>query len=129
MTIQTVRIYDSPRGRQGYRVLVDRLWPRGLRKEDVKFDLWLRDIAPSDALRKWFGHESVKWEQFKIRYFKELDRKTEMLEQIIASAKGRPLVLLYGAKDNQHNQAVALKEYLQTMHARFNLMHRGKAVA
>jgi uncharacterized protein YeaO (DUF488 family) len=112
MKIQTWRVYESAGGR-GLRVLVDRLWPRGLRKEDLHLDLWLKDIAPSDALRKWFGHESVKWEEFKKRYFKELAGKEEVIDQLVAQAGERTVILLYGAKDKEHNQAVALKEYLE----------------
>ena len=115
MTIDTARIYDKPRGSRGYRVLVDRLWPRGLRKEDVKVDLWLKDIAPSNALRRWFGHEPKKWEQFKQRYFRELDQRQDLVRTLISSAPSGLIVLLYGAKDIQHNQAVALKEYLESI--------------
>lgn len=114
MKFEIERVYDSPNDRAGFRVLVDRLWPRGLKKEDVHLDLWLRVIAPSDALRKWFGHDPNKWEEFKKRYYKELDAKEGLIEQLIASAKGKTIVLLYGAKDTQHNQALALKEYFET---------------
>lgn len=115
MIIDTARIYDKPRGSRGCRVLVDRLWPRGLRKEDVKVDLWLKDIAPSNALRRWFGHEPARWEQFKQRYFNELDKRPDLVRQLLNGARHGAVVLLYGAKDTQHNQAVALKEYLERM--------------
>jgi uncharacterized protein YeaO (DUF488 family) len=88
-----------------------------LRKEDVKVDLWLKDIAPSEALRRWFGHEPAKWEQFRQRYFKELSRRQDLVRQLLSGARNRSIVLLYGAKDTQHNQAVALKEYLEHMTA------------
>lgn len=112
MEIATQRIYDAPRKKGGYRVLVDRLWPRGLKKDEVQIDLWLKDIAPSDTLRKWFAHEPAKWTKFKQRYFKELEDKQDLVEQLIDGAKGRPIVLLYGTRDPEHNQAVALKQYM-----------------
>ena len=113
MNIEVKRIYDSPREADGYRVLVDRLWPRGLRSDQVEFDLWLKDIAPSDQLRKWFAHDPAKWELFRKYYFRELDAKQDVLDRLLRFAKGRPIVLLYGAKDKEHNQAVALKEYME----------------
>ncbi len=94
--------------------MIDRLWPRGLRKDEVKVDLWLKEIAPSNDLRKWFGHDPDKWNEFRKRYFQELDRKKELADQIAAKAKEGDVVLLYGAKDNDHNNAVALKEYIET---------------
>jgi len=118
MDIETKRIYDSPADGGGFRVLVDRLWPRGLRKDDVKVDLWLKDIAPSDGLRKWFGHDPARWSGFRKRYFAELEANGEAVKQLIAAAGGRDIVLLYGAKDTEHNQAVALKEYLRRAGAR-----------
>ena len=113
MTIEAKRVYEAPRKKGGYRVLVDRLWPRGLRKDEVHIDLWLKDVAPSNTLRKWFDHDPAKWAQFQRRYFSELDGQQESVDQLVASAKGRPIVLLYGAKDVEHNQAVALKKYLE----------------
>jgi uncharacterized protein YeaO (DUF488 family) len=113
MIIETERVYEAPRKKGAYRVLVDRLWPRGLRKDEVHVNLWLKEIAPSTELRKWFAHDPAKWNQFKRRFFHELESRQESVDQLIASAKGRPLVLLYGAKDTKHNQAVALKEYLE----------------
>jgi len=113
MSIMFERIYGSPQGGQGFRVLVDRLWPRGLRKDRVSFDLWLKEAAPSDALRVWFAHDPAKWTDFKRRYFKELDSKTDWLDRLVSQSRGRPIVLLYGARDKEHNQAVALKEYIE----------------
>jgi uncharacterized protein YeaO (DUF488 family) len=115
LTISIARIYDiskhnSQRG--DYRILVDRLWPRGIKKDDVKLDLWLKDIAPSSDLRKWFGHEIKKWEKFKILYFKELDKNQEIVNQLRAKAKDNSVIFLYGAKNENFNHAVALKEYL-----------------
>jgi len=113
MIITISRIYDTPREPQGFRVLVDRLWPRGVKKDEAHLDLWLKDIAPSDTLRKWFGHDPAKWEAFKQHYFAELESKPAVLDHLVREAGNRPVVLLYGARDTEHNQAVALKEYLE----------------
>lgn len=113
MRIETGRIYDLPRPEEEFRVLVDRLWPRGLKKNAVRVDLWLKDIAPSSALRKWFAHEPAKWEHFKERYFSELEGKQHLVNQLLEIAVEKPIVLLYGARDVEHNQAVALKEYIE----------------
>jgi len=111
--IRVRRVYDLPSKEDGYRVLVDRLWPRGVSKSDAQIDEWLKDVAPSDELRKWFGHEPARWNRFKSRYFQELAKKTALLEQLRAKESTSGVVtLLYGAKDQQHNNAVALKEYL-----------------
>lgn len=112
LTIRTKRVYEPPQPDDGYRVLVDRLWPRGMSKDNLRADLWLRDIAPSNELRKWFNHDPAKWEEFKRRYWRELAEKRERIEQLRAIAATRPLTLLYSARDPEHNQAVALKEYL-----------------
>ena len=119
MTIRIERIYDNPKGNKGnnsFRILVDRLWPRGLGKKDTRIDLWQKDIAPSNTLRKWFGHDEKKWDEFKRKYFKELDKKSnsEMVDEIIKMAKEHSsITLLYGAKEERYNNAVALKEYLE----------------
>jgi len=113
MNIETERIYDAPQKKGGYRVLVDRLWPRGLRKENVHVDLWLKAIAPSTELRKWFAHDPAKWQSFKQRYFAEIKNNQEAVNQLTSRVKDQTLVLLYGAKDTEHNQAIALKEYLE----------------
>lgn len=113
MEIEIERIYDVSRKKKGgYRVLVDRLWPRGQRKDEAHVDLWLKDIAPSTELRKWFAHEPAKWDRFKRRYFEELEGRQDLVDQLISGAKGRPIVLLYGASDTEHNQAAALKAYI-----------------
>lgn len=109
--IQVKRIYDSPSPRDGYRILVDRLWPRGIKKEDAKIELWLKEIAPSDALRKWFNHEPEKWEEFKNRYRKELNGKPELIEQLSQNLKKGKVAFLFSAKDEAHNNAVALRAY------------------
>ena len=116
--IRVQRIYDNPKGRNNndndFRILVDRLWPRGLTKDKVKVDLWQKDIAPSNLLRKWFGHDEKKWNEFKRRYFKELDKKDELVNMILSKLKedSSSMTLLYGTKEDKFNNAVALKEYL-----------------
>ena len=110
--IRTKRIYDAPSRNDGYRVLVDRLWPRGINKENARIDIWLRDSAPSDELRKWFNHDPQKWDDFKERYFAELENKQGILDPVIEKLE-EGVTLLYGAKDQEHNNAVALKEYLE----------------
>jgi uncharacterized protein YeaO (DUF488 family) len=109
--IKLKRVYEAPSKDDGTRVLVDRLWPRGVSKNKAKIDLWLKDIGPSDMLRTWFNHEDVKWEEFRRKYFDELRSKNEFLEQI-KGQKGT-VTLLFGAKNVEHNNAVALKEYLE----------------
>ncbi len=108
------RIYDSYHKEDGYRILVDRLWPRGVSKEDAHIDLWMKDIAPSDELRKWFHHEEAKWDEFKKRYSKELQNNSQHIKELKDLVKRhRVITLLYGAKDTEHNQAVVLKEFLE----------------
>jgi uncharacterized protein YeaO (DUF488 family) len=98
---------------ESFRIFVDGLWARGIKKEEAGIDLWLKEIAPSDELRKWFGHDPHKWNQFQERYFKELDNKKELVELILQKLRsGASVFLLYGAKDEKFNNAVALKEYL-----------------
>lgn len=110
--IQVRRIYDKTQPDDNvYLILVDRLWPRGLRKDRVRIDLWLKEIAPSDRLRRWFGHDPAKWVRFKDRYFAELNSKTDLVKAILDKSKSAPVCLLYGAKDQEHNNAVALREF------------------
>ena len=116
MIIKTERIYDNPNGDSSFRILVDRIWPRGLSKERVKIDLWKKDIAPSNTLRKWFGHDEKKWDEFKRKYFKELDKKSNIdtVDTLIKMARAHSsITLLYGTKEVRFNNAVALKEYLE----------------
>jgi uncharacterized protein YeaO (DUF488 family) len=114
LKIKIERIYDNPEGDNGFRILVDRLWPRGLSKERAKIDLWQKDIAPSDSLRKWFAHDENKWNEFRRKYFRELDKNTEAVNRLVKQAKGRDsITLLYGTKERRFNNAAALKEYLQ----------------
>ena len=110
--IKIKRIYDSCDKNDGFRVLVDRLWPRGVSKDKAKIDLWFKDIAPSDGLRKWFGHKEERWEEFKKRYLKELKGKKELLEQLKTMDKKGVVTLLYAARDEVRNNAVVLKKLL-----------------
>lgn len=111
--IKVERIYSTPEN-DGFRILVDRLWPRGLSKDKVKLDMWLKEIGPSHELRKWFGHDPDNWNEFKDKFFQELDQKKELIDQIVSRAKEGDVVLLFGAKDEEHNNAVALKEYIDS---------------
>ncbi|HYY35908.1 MAG TPA: DUF488 domain-containing protein [Candidatus Binatia bacterium] len=113
MSIRVKRIYDEPSKADGRRVLIDRVWPRGLTKEEAQIDDWLKEIAPSARLRKWFGHDPARWEEFKKRYAKELTDQRDRVEQLARAATKRKVTLLFGAKDVDHNNAVALKEYIE----------------
>jgi uncharacterized protein YeaO (DUF488 family) len=113
MGIQLKRAYEKAERGDGFRVLIDRLWPRGVAKEEAKIDRWLKEAAPSTALRKWFGHDPDKWEEFKKRYDKELAEHEEALNEIRQQARGGMVTLVYGAKDVEHNDAVAMLEYLK----------------
>jgi uncharacterized protein YeaO (DUF488 family) len=113
MQIWIKRAYEESGEQDGTRVLVDRIWPRGLKKEAIRIDHWLKDIAPSTALRKWFGHDPDKWEEFKRRYFKELDQNKEGVEKVRQIAKAGRVTLVYGAKEERYNNAVVLKAYLE----------------
>ncbi len=106
------RVYEPAADSDGFRVLVDRLWPRGVSKAEAKLDLWLKDISPSMTLRTWFNHEPARWEEFQRRYRAELKGKPALLSMIIEQAKAGPVTLLYSAKDERHNQAVALRKFL-----------------
>ncbi len=110
--IRIKRAYDKPDTDDGVRILVDRLWPRGIKKEDLKLDYWLKEVAPSDELRKWFGHDPEKWPDFRRRYFIELDQNSERLKPIREAAEQGTITLIYSAKDEEHNNAVALQAYL-----------------
>ena len=110
--IQLARVYDSKRG-DGTRFLVERLWPRGIKKTSLQIDGWLKDAAPSTELRKWFGHDPAKWEMFRKRYFAELRSHPEAWQPILEAARRATAVLLYSSRDEEHNNAVALKEFLE----------------
>ena len=109
------RVYDPIDSDDGVRVLVDRLWPRGVSKQALKADHWLREVAPSDQLRQWFGHDPNRWEEFKLRYFAELQTKPETIELLLELAQEKGLVILYAARDVHHNQAIALQQYLLSL--------------
>jgi uncharacterized protein YeaO (DUF488 family) len=113
MTIEVQRVYGKHAIRRGKRFLVDRLWPRGVRKADLPIDGWLKDVAPSDSLRRWFGHDPDRWGEFVRRYGKELDRHPEAWIPLDKAAKRGRLILLFAAKDEEHNNAVALRDYLE----------------
>jgi uncharacterized protein YeaO (DUF488 family) len=112
MTIQLKRVYEAPSKSDGTRILVDRLWPRGLTKEKASVDLWLKEVAPSTELRKWFAHDPAKWPEFKARYKAELKRNSAQLALLKQAALRGPATLLYGAKDTQHNEAIVLQDLL-----------------
>jgi len=113
MRVSVKRVYDSADSDDGFRVLVDRLWPRGLSKDKAAVDLWIKDIAPTDGLRKWFGHDPARWDEFKERYFAELDANVGATQELRKESRGHRITLLYAARDEQHNNAVALREYLE----------------
>jgi len=116
MDVRVKRVYDDPDPSDGARVLVDRLWPRGVSRDRARLDLWARDLAPSHALREWFGHDPKRYREFVRRYFAELEHKAELLAEVraLAAQKQQRLTLLYSARDEQHNQAVVLREYLSS---------------
>lgn len=110
--MQIKRVYDKPEPEDGARILVDRLWPRGLTKEKARIDLWLKDIAPSTELRKWFDHDPEKWDEFRKRYFVELKNNPKQLALLDEQLKNGKVTLLYAAKDKEHNEAVAIRDFL-----------------
>lgn len=109
------RAYEAVAGDDGYRVLIDRLWPRGLRKEELRLDAWHKELAPSDALRKWFGHEPSRWEEFARRYRAELDAASERLHELAERGRHGTVTLVYGARDVEHNNAVVMRELLASL--------------
>ena len=112
MDIRTRRAYDEMAQNDGYRVLIDRIWPRGVSKEDLDLDDWLKDVAPSDDLRKWFDHDPDKWDEFQRRYREELDG-SDAVKPLIDKAREGRVTLIFGAKDETHNNAEALRDYLK----------------
>ena len=112
MKIKIKRVYEKPDANDGFRVLMDRLWPRGLTKEKVKADLWLKEIAPSTELRKWFNHDPGKWNAFQKKYTKELENNKEAVSLLKGHLQKGPVTLLYSAKDESHNDAVVLQHFL-----------------
>lgn len=118
MVLKLKRAYEAPEPCDGLRVLVDRLWPRGVSKSTAQIDLWLKEIAPSTELRKWYGHDVSKWARFRDQFYRELDGIPEVIGQLIEHVRRGTVTLVYGAKDQGHNNAVALKEYLASDRAR-----------
>lgn len=112
MKVVIKRAYDKPASTDGYRVLVDRLWPRGIKKSDLQIDEWLRDVGPSNELRQWFGHDPAKFDEFARRYREELSRSQAFAQLQSLARDHDKLTLVYSAKDQQHNQAVVLRDYL-----------------
>ncbi len=110
--MQTKRVYDAREPGDGTRFLVERLWPRGIRKESLGDAAWLREVAPSAELRRWFGHDPAKWDEFRRRYFEELDAEADAWRPILEAARQGNVALLYSARDTEHNNARALAEYL-----------------
>ena len=113
MSIAIKRVYEPAAKADGYRVLIDRLWPRGLKKEAVPLDLWAKELAPSTALRQWFGHDPALWDGFRHRYASELDGLAEHWQPLAERAARHTVTLLYGAHDEEHNNDVVLKTYLE----------------
>lgn len=112
MELYIKRVYEKPAKEDGTRILVDRLWPRGLTKEKARVDLWLKEIAPSTELRKWFGHDPAKWDEFQKRYRAELRMNKEQVSLLKEEQKKGIVTLVYGAKDEEHNEALVLKDWL-----------------
>jgi uncharacterized protein YeaO (DUF488 family) len=111
--IKVKRIYDPPSPDDGLRFLVDRIWPRGLSKEAVKLDAWLKELAPTNELRHWYGHDPARWNVFQRRYFAELDKIPTVKQTILPAERRGTVTLLFAARDIEHNNAVALKSYLE----------------
>ncbi len=111
------RAYEPPAPDDGFRVLVDRLWPRGISKDAARIGLWLKEAAPSDELRHWFNHDPARWDEFRQRYRRELEENAAVLAPLLAEIRKGPVTLVYGAKDEDHNNAVALKEFIASRQA------------
>ena len=116
--IVTRRVYDSAIEGDGARILIDRIWPRGIKKSELKLDGWYKEIAPTKKLRKWFDHDAEKWEQFRKEYLHELKNKHNLARDLLNEQKHQKLILLYAAKDQDHNHARVLREYLQKLKPR-----------
>ncbi len=113
--IKIKRVYDPPSKDDGKRILVDRLWPRGLSKEKARIDTWAKEAGPSTDLRKWFNHDPGKWAEFRKRFFAELSGKQEVVDELVNSARKGTITLLFGSKEQTYNNATALKEYIDTI--------------
>jgi uncharacterized protein YeaO (DUF488 family) len=113
MPIDLKRAYDPPAKSDGRRILVDRVWPRGIARDDLQIDAWLKDLAPSTGLRKWFGHDPARWDEFRKRYARELEQRSEAFEELVEKARAGQVTLVFSARDTEHNNAVALREHLE----------------
>jgi uncharacterized protein YeaO (DUF488 family) len=111
--LQIKRVYEEGSGNDGRRILVDRLWPRGISKEKAGIDLWMKELAPSDKLRRWYGHDPSRWEEFRARYLKELEVKEDLISQLREMNREGMVTLIYAAKDIHHNNAAVLKEVIE----------------
>jgi uncharacterized protein YeaO (DUF488 family) len=118
------RAYEQPEDSDGSRYLIDRMWPRGMTKASLKLDGWLKEVAPSDALRRWFHHDPDKWNEFLRRYFSELDSNPDAVAPLVEAARSGPVTLVYSARDVEHNNGVALAEYLESRAARRKVARR-----
>lgn len=118
MAIKLKRVYEPPSKEDGVRFLVERLWPRGIKKTDLKMDAWLKEVAPSTALRMWFAHDPAKWKYFQERYIAELEANPEALEPLVHAMRHGTITLLYSSKDGEHNNAICLKSYLENKFAK-----------
>jgi uncharacterized protein YeaO (DUF488 family) len=124
--ISLKRAYEPVAAGNGRRFLVERLWPRGVKKDSLRIDGWLKDVAPSTELRKWFGHDPAKWREFSRRYFTELDGRRETLQPLLEAARRGKVTLVYSSHDQEHNNAVVLKKYLEDKLSHFR-PHRKRA--
>jgi uncharacterized protein YeaO (DUF488 family) len=115
MAIKLRRVYDKPKASDRVRILVERLWPRGLSKKNAKVDVWLKDIAPSTELRKWFSHDPSKWEEFRARYFKELNKNREAVKKLLDITEGSDVTFVYASREKEYNSAAALKDYIEKL--------------
>lgn len=113
--IRVKRVYEPPDAVDGRRFLVERLWPRGMKKENLSMEAWLKDVAPSDSLRKWFGHDPAKWEEFRQRYISELESSPAALETLLEAARQEDITLLYSSRDQEHNNTLVLKNLLDDL--------------
>ncbi len=125
--IRIERVYDVDGHNDGRRFLVDRIWPRGLKKETLHLDAWLKDGAPSTALRQWFSHDPARWDEFRKRYWNELDEHPEAWAPLVEAARRSPITLVYSTHDEEHNNAIALKDYLDARLGRRSSAHHRPA--
>jgi uncharacterized protein YeaO (DUF488 family) len=122
--IKLKRVYDPVADDDGTRFLVERLWPRGIKKSDLQMQAWLKDVAPSSSLRQWFSHDPKKWNDFRERYFRELRSNVRALEPLVAAAKQGTVTLLYSSRDSEHNNAVALRDYIASQPGKNRSSHK-----